>query len=108
MSGKKRNKTFHAPAVELVTEATTEALPPLFSVYLLNDDYTPTAFIVEVLERYFSMNRVLAEEVLSEVQDKGRGICGRYPRDVAETKVALVNEYSKRHEHPLCLHMQAS
>lgn len=80
--------------------------PPLYRVVLLNDDYTPMEFVVEVLERFFSMGRSQATQVMLQVHTQGKGACGVYSRDIAETKVALVNDFSRQHQHPLLCTME--
>ncbi len=75
--------------------------PPMYRVIMLNDDYTPMEFVVEVLETYFSMNREKATQVMLTVHTKGRAVCGVYTRDIAETKSAQVNEYARESHHPL-------
>ncbi|KAF3977630.1 MAG: ATP-dependent Clp protease adapter ClpS [Methylococcales symbiont of Iophon sp. n. MRB-2018] len=80
--------------------------PPLFKVMLLNDDFTPMDFVVEILTDYFSMNEEKATQVMLQVHTEGVGICGIYARDVAETKVHIVNEYSRKHHHPLMCSME--
>lgn len=75
--------------------------PRLFKVVLLNDDYTPMEFVVHVLEVFFGMNRDRATQVMLHVHTRGKGVCGVYVHQIAETKVAQVNEFSRRHEHPL-------
>jgi ATP-dependent Clp protease adaptor protein ClpS len=80
--------------------------PPLFKVILLNDDYTPMEFVVQVLERFFQLDRVRATQIMLHVHTRGVGVCGVYTRDVAETKVARVNEYSRSHQHPLLCTME--
>lgn len=80
--------------------------PPLFKVVLLNDDYTPMEFVVEVLESFFAMGRERATQVMLHVHTRGKGVCGVYSRDVAETKVHQVNEYSREHQHPLLCTME--
>ncbi len=75
--------------------------PPLFKVLLLNDDFTPMEFVVQILEQFFGMNREKATQIMLHVHTRGRGVCGVYTYEVAETKVAQVNEYSRRHQHPL-------
>lgn len=75
--------------------------PPLYRVIMLNDDYTPMEFVVEVLEMYFGMDREKATQVMLTVHTKGRAVCGIYSRDVAETKAAQVNEYARESQHPL-------
>ena len=68
--------------------------PPLFKVVLMNDDYTPMEFVVEVLEVFFRMNREQATHVMLTVHTQGKGVCGIYTRDIAETKSAQVNQYA--------------
>lgn len=80
--------------------------PPLYKVILLNDDYTPMDFVVEVLESFFRLDREKATQVMLHVHTRGMGICGIFPRDIAETKVALVNDYSRQHQHPLLCTME--
>lgn len=82
--------------------------PPLFKVILLNDDYTPMEFVVEVLETFFKMNREQATQVMLMVHTKGKGVCGIYTRDIAETKSAQVNQYARDHQHPLLCEIEAS
>jgi ATP-dependent Clp protease adaptor protein ClpS len=86
----------------VVEEARPEvAKPPLYQVVLLNDDYTPMDFVVVVLETFFNMNRELATQVMLHVHTRGKGVCGVFTREVAETKVTQVNEFSRAHQHPL-------
>ncbi|MFC1685251.1 ATP-dependent Clp protease adapter ClpS [Pseudomonadota bacterium] len=80
--------------------------PPLYKVILLNDDYTPMDFVVEVLESFFQLDREKATQVMLHVHTRGMGICGTFTRDIAETKVALVNDYSRQHQHPLLCTME--
>jgi len=82
--------------------------PPLYQVILLNDDYTPMAFVVSVLESFFGKDRHSAVRIMLEVHNSGRGSCGIFSHDVAETKVAEVNRYSRQSRHPLlCIMEQA-
>jgi ATP-dependent Clp protease adaptor protein ClpS len=75
--------------------------PPLYKVVLHNDDYTPMEFVVLLLEQFFNMPREKATQVMLHVHTKGKGVCGVFTREVAETKVAQVNEYSRQNQHPL-------
>ncbi|MCL4781020.1 MAG: ATP-dependent Clp protease adapter ClpS [Gammaproteobacteria bacterium] len=75
--------------------------PPLYRVLLLNDDYTPMEFVVDVLERIFAMDRQKATRVMLEVHTRGKGICGVFTYEIAETKVAQVGAYAQQHQHPL-------
>ncbi len=82
--------------------------PPLFKVILINDDYTPMEFVVEVLETFFRMNREQATHVMLTVHTQGKGVCGVFTRDIAETKAAQVNQYARENEHPLLCEIEAS
>ncbi|KXU36403.1 ATP-dependent Clp protease adaptor ClpS [Ventosimonas gracilis] len=75
--------------------------PRLYKVVLLNDDYTPMEFVVEVLERFFAMNRELATQVMLKVHLEGSAVCGIFPRDIAETKAMQVNDFAQDSQHPL-------
>src|ERR1700749_5090736 len=75
--------------------------PSLYKVLLLNDDYTPMEFVVLILERFFNKNRDQAVEIMLHVHRHGVGICGVFTFEVAETKVAQVIEFARRHQHPL-------
>ena len=75
--------------------------PSLYRVVLLNDDYTPMDFVVEVLEDFFSMNREQATRVMLTVHTEGKAVCGLYPQDIAETKATQVVEYARENQHPL-------
>jgi ATP-dependent Clp protease adaptor protein ClpS len=75
--------------------------PPLYQVVLLNDDYTPMEFVVEVLELIFGMDRQKATRIMLEVHTKGKGRCGVFTYEIAETKVAQISSYAQQHQHPL-------
>jgi ATP-dependent Clp protease adaptor protein ClpS len=76
-------------------------LPPMYRVVLLNDDYTPMDFVIEILKVFFGMNHDRATQVMLHVHTKGKGVCGVFTYEIAETKVAQVNEFSRQNEHPL-------
>lgn len=80
--------------------------PPMYKVFLLNDDYTPMDFVVDVLARFFAMDQEQATRVMLHVHTKGKGVCGVFTSEIAETKVALVNDYSREHQHPLLCSME--
>ncbi|MGH8168647.1 MAG: ATP-dependent Clp protease adapter ClpS [Woeseiaceae bacterium] len=82
--------------------------PPLYRVILVNDDYTPMEFVVEVLETVFGMERSQATRVMLEVHTKGKGICGVYSYEIAETKVAQVTNIAQQQQHPLLCTMEES
>jgi ATP-dependent Clp protease adaptor protein ClpS len=88
-------------AVLLEPQKAKAAPPPLYKVLLLNDDYTPMEFVVNILERFFAMDREKATTVMLKVHNEGVGLAGIYPRDIAETKVNLVIEHAREHQHPL-------
>jgi ATP-dependent Clp protease adaptor protein ClpS len=75
--------------------------PPLYQVVLINDDYTPMEFVVDILQRFFAMDRTKATRVMLEVHTKGKGVCGVFTYEIAETKVAQVIAYARQHQHPL-------
>ena len=88
---------------EFVIEAkrTRTRPPPLYKVLLLNDDYTPMDFVVEVLESFFNMDREKATRVMLTIHTEGQATVGIYSRDVAETKAAQVVDYAQQCQHPL-------
>jgi ATP-dependent Clp protease adaptor protein ClpS len=100
------NETEHEQGVMVETSRPEAARPPLFQVVLLNDDYTPMEFVVEVLEVFFNMARERATQVMLHVHTRGKGVCGVFSREVAESKVAQVNEYSRVRQHPLLCTME--
>lgn len=75
--------------------------PPLYKVVLLNDDYTPMDFVVHILEIFFSIDRENATRIMLEIHTHGKGVCGIYTHEIAETKVTLVNDYARENQHPL-------
>jgi len=91
-------------AVEVAKPALKK--PPLYKVVLLNDDYTPMEFVVTVLESFFGMNREKATQIMLHVHRRGKGVCGVYTREVAETKVVHVNQFSRDNQHPLMCDME--
>ena len=94
----------HGLAVE--TAKPEVVRPPLYQVVLLNDDFTPMDFVVEVLQVFFAMNREKATQVMLHVHTRGRGVCGVFTREIAESKVAQVNEYARLNQHPLLCTME--
>jgi ATP-dependent Clp protease adaptor protein ClpS len=80
--------------------------PARFKVILLNDDFTPMDFVIEVLQNFFHLNHEAATNIMLHVHIKGKGVCGVYTREVAETKVAQVNQFSRDNNHPLLCTME--
>lgn len=91
----------HDTGYAATTEKPKLQKPPLYKVVLINDDYTPMDFVVEVLCSFFSMNIESATQIMLKVHTEGKGVCGVFGKDVAETKAAQVNEYARECEQPL-------
>lgn len=75
--------------------------PALYRVVLINDDYTPMEFVIDVLMMFFSMDQEKSTQVMLAVHTQGKGVCGTYSKDVAETKAAQVNQFARDNKHPL-------
>src|SRR5215467_2910177 len=87
---------------QVTTEEKVETKPPsLYQVVLINDDYTPMDFVVWILQTIFHKPEQEATLLMLDVHRKGRGICGQFPYDVAQTKVVQVRTIAKKYEHPL-------
>ena len=93
--------TRHDPTPVLERQESRVKPPPMYQVVLLNDDFTPMEFVVEVLQKFFGMDRERATQVMLKVHREGRGVCGIYPHDVAATKVEQVSSFSREHQHLL-------
>ena len=83
-------------------------LPPSYQVVLINDDYTPMEFVIDVLQIFFDMNREKATQIMLVVHTTGRAACGIFTRDIAETKSAQINQYAQDNEHPLVSIIEAA
>lgn len=95
------------PQHQLDNDTELELRPPsMYQVVLNNDDYTPMDFVIEVLMRFFRLNQESATRVMLQVHEEGRGVCGVYSAEIAETKVVQVNQYARDHEHPLLCSME--
>ena len=82
------------------------AKPSMYEVLLLNDDYTPMEFVVEVIEYFFNLSRDEATKIMLSVHNEGKAVCGVFTKDIAETKAEQVNQYSRANEHPLMCDIQ--
>ena len=80
--------------------------PPLYKVVLINDDFTPMDFVIEVLVNFYAMPEEKATQVMLHVHTRGIGVCGVFSKDVAETKVQIVNDFSQENQHPLLCSME--
>ncbi|MBX3701281.1 MAG: ATP-dependent Clp protease adapter ClpS [Dokdonella sp.] len=98
----------HSFGLAVQTAKPEIARPPLYQVVLLNDDFTPMDFVIAVLETFFGMERERATQVMLHVHTRGKGVCGVFTREVAETRVSQVNEFSRAHQHPLLCTMEKS
>ena len=108
--GERRTDEQQGRSFDLAVEEARPKLkePPLYRVVLINDDYTPMEFVVDILESIFGMERTRATQVMLEVHTKGKGICGVYNFEIAETKVAQVMGIAQQHQHPLLCTMEES
>lgn len=96
-----------SPDSDVLEQEKTELRPPsMYKVVLNNDDYTPMEFVVEVLDKFFSMDLEKATQLMLTVHYEGKAVCGTFTAGVAETKVAQVNTYSRDNEHPLLCTME--
>ncbi len=90
------------PSTGVITEAKPETKKPsMYKVLMLNDDYTPMEFVVHVLVRFFSKSQEDAMQVMLHVHQRGVGICGVYPYEIAESKVTQVVDFARKNQHPL-------
>lgn len=80
--------------------------PSMYRVILLNDDYTPMDFVVEVLSKFFGMNSDQATDIMLTIHYKGKASCGIFSAEVAETKVDLVCRFARENQHPLMCTME--
>jgi ATP-dependent Clp protease adaptor protein ClpS len=80
--------------------------PSMYRVLLLNDDFTPMEFVVHVLERYFNKDQQEATQIMLHVHQKGVGVCGVFPFEIAETKVMQVTDLARKNQHPLQCKME--
>ena len=104
MATRKQNDQGGGTALEIAPDKTKP--PRLYTVLLLNDDFTPMDFVVVVLQKFFAMDRAQATLVMLTVHRDGKGVCGVYPRDLAATKVEQVSAFARRNQHPLACVME--
>ena len=99
---KRDNDVGGGPASGVITSTRPKTKKPsMYKVLMLNDDYTPMEFVVHVLERFFSKGHEEATRIMLHVHQRGVGICGVFPYEVAETKVTQVMDFARQHQHPL-------
>jgi ATP-dependent Clp protease adaptor protein ClpS len=80
--------------------------PPMYKVMLNNDDYTPMEFVIDVLCRFFNMDGDKANQIMLTVHYRGKAVCGVFTAEIAETKMMQVNQYARKHQHPLLCSME--
>ena len=101
MATRQKMATKHQNSSLLELDRSKSKPPMLYKVVLFNDDYTTMEFVIEVLQTFFAMDRERATQIMLKVHREGSAVCGIYPKDVAETKVAQVSAFAKHREHPL-------
>tara|TARA_B100000035_G_scaffold56955_1_gene45271 strand:- start:298 stop:621 length:324 start_codon:yes stop_codon:yes gene_type:complete len=92
---------FSTGTVELEEAKLKVDKPPLFTVIIFNDDFTPMEFVVYVIQKFFGFDHAKSTEIMLEVHSKGRGFCGAFSQEIAETKSQQINQFAKENEHPL-------
>ena len=92
---------FSTGTVELEEVELKVDRPPLFTVVIFNDDFTPMEFVVYVVQKFFGYDHAKSTEIMLEIHNKGRGFCGAFSQEIAETKSQQINQFSKENEHPL-------
>ena len=75
--------------------------PSLYRILLLNDDYTPMEFVVYVLQKFFNYDQERATQIMLAVHTHGKGVCGIFTKEIAETKSQQINDFAQQNEHPL-------
>jgi len=80
--------------------------PKEYCVFILNDDYTPMEFVIDILMTIFHKSYQEAEAITLMVHEKNRGLCGMFSHEIAETKVLQVTRFAKEHGHPLKAEME--
>jgi len=91
----------HTGDVATKPSATKPKVPEMYKVVLLNDDYTPMEFVVETIQHFFNKTLEQATDIMLQVHTQGKGICGIYPQDIAETKMNQVLKSAQEAQHPL-------
>ena len=101
MSRNNRSEDDDATGSVLLEKKEKTEKPSLYRVLMLNDDYTPMEFVIYVLQTFFSYDKEKATQIMLAVHTKGKGVCGIYTKEVAETKSNQINNFAKQNEHPL-------
>ncbi len=101
MPKKSKNEIFEEDLGVITKEKPDIKKPDMYAVVLINDDYTPMEFVIYVLQTIFKKNYEDAKKIMLLVHNEGKGICGIYPLDIAETRANQVIEFSRINQHPL-------
>ena len=101
MPKKNKNEIFEQDLGVITKEKPEVKKPDMYAVVLINDDYTPMEFVIYVLQTIFKKSYEEAKKIMLMVHNEGKGICGIYPLDIAETKANQVIEFSRVNQHPL-------
>ena len=101
MAGKDNNSGKEPGTGVVVRPRAKTKKPSMYKVLMLNDDYTPMEFVVDVLERFFGKSIEEAQRIMWHVHRRGVGICGVFTYEIAETKVNLVMDFAQENGHPL-------
>ena len=94
-------KEYTSGSVELEDPILEIEKPARFAVVFLHHDYTPMEFVVYVIQQFFGFDHAKATEVMLQIHTEGKGYCGAFSREIAETKSQQINQFSKQNEHPL-------
>ena len=94
-------QTDNTEGLKLKPKKVKPKLPNVYKVIILNDDFTPMEFVVYILQAIFGFNRDKAQQIMLAIHTHGKGVCGIFTKEVAETKSAQVNNFAKDNEHPL-------
>ena len=106
-SGEENNDDFKNKFSSIVLEEKPKLKkPPLYKVIMLNDDYTPMEFVIEMLQTYFSKSQEQATEIMLHIHQKGIGICGLYTYEIAESKATQVLDKARKNQHPLQIKLE--
>ena len=106
MSRENRSEDDDANGSVLLKKKEKTKKPSLYRVLMLNDDYTPMEFVIEVLEKFFGKRQDEATQIMLHVHQKGIGVCGVYTYEIAETKAVQVTNYARKYEHPLQMQLE--
>ena len=95
------DEEFESGTSIVTSERVSVKVPSLYNVFLINDDYTPMDFVVEILIGIFEKTKNQATDIMLKVHHEGRGLCGTFPLEIAETKVSGVRDEARKAGHPL-------